>query len=106
MTITMSMTMTIDDNDDDDYDDEDDNGEEDDDDEDDGEDDDDDNDDDDEAVEEGGVPIGLTLGGYIPTKTLWINTKRKEAEQIIGAKWTQLIPTASGRNKLSRKTWR
>ena len=29
-------------------------------------------------------------------KRLWINTNEKAAKQTIGAKWTQLIPPASG----------
>ena len=57
--------------------------------------------------------VGGVGGGYVrhleaasQAKRLWIKTNQKAAKQTIGAKWTQLIPPASGRNRLSRKTCR
>ena len=57
------------------------------------------------TILEGGA-VRSTLGGHIASQEICINTNQKAAKQTIGAKWTQLIPPASGRNKLSRKTCR
>ena len=54
----------------------------------------------------GGPPYVRHLVAISQAKRLWINTNQKAAKQTIGAKWTQLIPPASGRNRLSRKTCR
>ena len=51
-------------------------------------------------------PYVRHLEAISQAKRLWINTNQKAAKQTIGAKWTQLIPPASGRNKLSRKICR
>ena len=51
-------------------------------------------------------PYVRHLEAVSQAKRLWINTNQKAAKQTIGAKWTQLIPPASGRNRLSRKTCR
>ena len=51
----------------------------------------------------GGGPYVRHLEAISQTKKLWINTNQKATKQTIGAKWTQLIPPASGRNRLSIK---
>ena len=59
------------------------------------------------GIEWGGrAPYVRHLEAISQAKKLWINTNQKAAKQTIGAKWTQLIPPASGRNRLSRKTCR
>ena len=54
----------------------------------------------------GGAPYVRHLEAISQAKRLWINTNQKAAKQTIGAKWTQLIPPASGCNRLSRQTCR
>ena len=58
------------------------------------------------GIEWGGGPYVRHLEAISQAKRLWINTNQQAAKQTIGAKWTQLIPPASGRNRLSRKTCR
>ena len=58
------------------------------------------------SIIRGGPPYVRHLEAISQAKRLWINTNQKAAKQTIGAKWTQLIPPASGRNRLSRKTCR